>query len=84
MIAKFDAVTVDLQIQGVDAALAAGDSVRETDAEVTWWTLTLWGGLEVELPATLASATAIEVASEAEELAGREPLFTIRAGRKEQ
>lgn len=79
---SYSGETQDLQVQGFDQALAAGDSVQETDAEVSWWTLTLWAGLEVEILATTASAMAIEAASEAEELAGREPLFTIRGGRK--
>lgn len=75
----YSSETQELQIQGFDQALAAGDSVQETDAEVSWWVLTLWGGLEVEILATTASAMAIEAASEAQ---GDDALFTIRAGRK--
>lgn len=77
--------TQDLQIQGLDEAMAAHDfRYVETDEPMTWWTITLWGGLEVEILATTAGAIKIQAASEAAEAAGREPLFTIRGGRKIQ
>lgn len=69
------------QIMGIEQAGDAFDwRYLECDvAELQTWTLTLWGGHEVQIMAPLAGAMKIQEASERDEAAGREPLFTIRA-----
>lgn len=69
------------QVQGYEAALTAGDSRYDEREPMETWTLTLWGGLEVEIRCGVTAAKTIQAASQAQ---GDDALFTIRGGRKIQ
>lgn len=71
------------QIMGIEQAMDAHDwrylaGIKVN--ELSNWTLTLWAGHEVQIMTSVAGAIKIQEASERDEAAGREPLFTIRAG----
>ena len=67
------------QIEGIEQAMGAHDWRYPAEALDAWetWTLTLWGGLEIQIMATVAGAIKID---EASKRGGDDALFTIRGG----